>query len=217
LRAGEILSPDRLERGDAGSSALRDMQGRSANLSMRGDPGRNPRAPSPRSRPCKDGHPRTRVAGACRAWFDVSATPLTPGPSRREREIGNGLPGQCGRGMRQADSHGERTDDRADAYRCRLHDRHNDGRNPCSLRAAARYRIAGTKPCGSARRGMLKVCTRIYRNDSDGRSSRLALMALGTGISDAAPGIEARQGRGAARRLGSREPGARACPRGRQT
>src|SRR3546814_2069536 len=34
LRAGEILSPDRLERGDAGSSALRDMQGRSANLGM---------------------------------------------------------------------------------------------------------------------------------------------------------------------------------------
>jgi len=30
-RAGEILSPDRLERSVAGSSALRDKQGRSAN------------------------------------------------------------------------------------------------------------------------------------------------------------------------------------------
>src|SRR3546814_13693044 len=46
LRAGEILSPDRLERGDAGSSALRDMQGRSANFGMQGDPSRSTRAPS---------------------------------------------------------------------------------------------------------------------------------------------------------------------------
>jgi hypothetical protein len=37
--------------------------------------------------------------------------------------------------MRQADSHGERADDRADAYRCQPHSRHNDGRDPCSLRA----------------------------------------------------------------------------------
>src|SRR3546814_10703169 len=37
VRAGEILSPDRLESGDAGSSALRVMQGRSVNLSMQGD------------------------------------------------------------------------------------------------------------------------------------------------------------------------------------
>ena len=45
-----------------------------------------------------------------------------------------------------------------------------------------RYRMAATKPCGSARQGMLKVCTPIYPNDSGGRPSRPALMPLGAGI-----------------------------------
>lgn len=75
LRAGEILPPDRLERGDAGSSALRDMQGRSANLGMQGDPGRSTRACSSRSRLFWNGHPGTRIAGAWQTRFDVSATP----------------------------------------------------------------------------------------------------------------------------------------------
>lgn len=135
LRAGEILSPDRLERGDAGSSALRGMQGWSAKLSLQGDPGRSTRAPSPRSRPCRNGRPDPRRRGLPDPFRRVRHAP-SHGPSRRQREVGDGLPGQCGRGMRQADSHGECADDRADAYRCRLHDRHNDGRNPCSLRAA---------------------------------------------------------------------------------
>lgn len=50
----------------------------------------------------------------------------------------------------------------------------------CELRT--RSRIAATKPCGSARRGIPKVCTPIYRNDSGGRPSRLALMSRGAGI-----------------------------------
>lgn len=37
-----------------------------------------------------------------------------------------------------------------------------------------RSRTAATKPCGTARRGMLKACTPIYRNDPGGRLSRLA-------------------------------------------
>jgi hypothetical protein len=45
-----------------------------------------------------------------------------------------------------------------------------------------RYRIAAKKPCGSAPRGTQKVWTPIYRNGSDGRPSRLALMPLGAGI-----------------------------------
>ncbi len=45
-----------------------------------------------------------------------------------------------------------------------------------------RYRVATTKPCRSARRATLKVCTPICRNGSDGRPSRLALMPLGAGI-----------------------------------
>lgn len=136
LRAGEILPQDRLERGDAGSSALRDMQGRSANLSMQGDPSQSTRAPSTRSRPCKNGQLQTGVAGAFQTHLDDVRRALSYGPSRRQHEVGDGLPGQCDRGMRHAGSHGERADERADAYRCRLHDRHNDGRNPCSLRAA---------------------------------------------------------------------------------
>jgi hypothetical protein len=80
LRAGEILSPDRLERGDAGSSALRDMQGRSANLNLQGDPGRSTRGPSTRFRPCKNGQLQTRVAGVFQTYLDDVCRALSYGP-----------------------------------------------------------------------------------------------------------------------------------------
>ena len=185
MRAGEILPPDRLERGDAGSSALRDMQGRSANPCMRGDPGRSTRTPSPRSRPRKNGYLRTRVAGAYQARFDVSATPPTHGSSGRQRGVGNEVPGQCGRGMRQADPHGERADDWAEVHRSRPHDRNNDGRNPCSLRAAnaipnSRHEAVRISAAGHAEG--LHADLSVNRNDSSGRPSRLASMPLGAGI-----------------------------------
>lgn len=181
MRAGEILSPNRLERGDAGSSALRDMQGRSANLSMQGDPGQSTRAPSPRSRPCRDGHLRTRVADACQARFDVSATAPTHGLSRRQCGVGNGMPGQCGRGMRRADSHGERDDDRAEGHRCRPHDRHNVGRNPQPPVAdAAPNKRDETVRMNAAE--LPRVCAPIDHNGSDRSPSRLVLMPLGAGI-----------------------------------
>lgn len=73
-------------------------------------------------------------------------------------------------------------DDRADAYRCRLHDRHNDGHDPCSLRAADAIPNSRRKAVRVSAAGLLKVCTPIYRGDSGGRRSQIALMPLGAGI-----------------------------------
>ena len=82
LRAGESLSPDRLERGDAGSSGWRDMQGRSAkpagkeNLAKapgrphRGVDGAGTDAPAPRRRRLSGPFrrcPRRPVSGAVTA------------------------------------------------------------------------------------------------------------------------------------------------------
>lgn len=63
-----------------------------------------------------------------RSASTMSARTVTR-PSRRRHRVGNGLPRQCGRAARQADSHGERDDGRAAVPRCWPHDRHNDGRN----------------------------------------------------------------------------------------
>lgn len=41
-----------------------------------------------------------------------------------------------------------------------------------------RHRIASHEVVRISTAGLLKVCTPIYRNDSDGRSSRLASMVL---------------------------------------
>lgn len=70
----------------------------------------------------------------------------------------------------------------ADAYRFRLHDRHNDGRNACSLRAADAIPNHRHKAVRVSAAGLLKVCTPIYRGDSGGRRSQLALMPLAAGI-----------------------------------
>jgi len=158
------------------------MQGRSANHSRQGDPGRSTRAPSSRPRPRGNGHPwpsspapsgpastvsaalghmdiHASSAGAVTSWHGVVVEPRDRlNVTAKATTIGLG---PTGAGLKIGTTTGA------------IHARR--------LRRK-RYRITATKPCGSARRGMLKVCTKIYRNDSDGRPSRASLMPFGAGI-----------------------------------
>lgn len=126
--------------------------------------------------------PLTRVDAVFPARFDDVRHAPVHGPSSRHAGSATGPPRQCGRAARQTDSHGERDDDRAEAHRCRPHDRHNDGGNPCSPRAADAIPNSRHEAVRISAAGLLKVWTPIYRDDSGGRRSQLALMPLGAGI-----------------------------------